>query len=241
MASYALLARLLAEGAEFKWKTSRGPKPPPPPPPPGVTFYVKLAAVGCAIGAGLGVYAYITYRRKLREHRLRRMSSAPHEPIIDTNRLAALEAGAGGKFRVLVSPDLGAAEGYAPHMSVLWVEVPRGSRTRTLVNEEQATVYYILRGYGIVARDDEPADIKAGDTVIVRPGSRHSLQPLSSDALVFLQIASPALDATEHEDRLVKALPRRDSMLASFARIAGTQVRCFSSSERLHPNPDPRP
>mmetsp|Transcript_28270 Transcript_28270/g.90450 ORF Transcript_28270/g.90450 Transcript_28270/m.90450 type:complete len:135 (-) Transcript_28270:420-824(-) len=96
MASYALLARLLAEGAEFKWKTSRGPKPPPPPPPPGVTFYVKLAAVGCAIGAGLGVYAYITYRRKLREHRLRRMSSAPHEPIIDTNRLAALEAGAGG-------------------------------------------------------------------------------------------------------------------------------------------------
>ena len=53
-----------------------------------------------------------------------------------------------------------------------------------LQNEDE--IYYILSGTGIMKMNGDSFAVKAGDAVLTRPGSSHSLQQTGTDSLVVI-------------------------------------------------------
>src|SRR5690242_9954401 len=53
-------------------------------------------------------------------------------------------------------------------------------------------VYYILKGSGVLHVDDNSENVKVGDVIFVKPGSKQYIENIGSENLEFLCIVDPA-------------------------------------------------
>ncbi len=52
--------------------------------------------------------------------------------------------------------------------------------------QKEDEIYYILSGTGIMKMNGDSFAVKAGDAILTRPGSSHSLQQTGTDSLVMI-------------------------------------------------------
>lgn len=70
--------------------------------------------------------------------------------------------------------------------------VPPGRRTRRHRHRQAEELYHFIRGCGQLQIEDERKRVANGDTVLIPPGSWHSVANDGDDDLVFLCCCSPA-------------------------------------------------
>ena len=52
--------------------------------------------------------------------------------------------------------------------------------------QKEDEVYYIVSGEGEMKMNDKTFKVRAGDAILTRPGSSHSLQPTGNDDLILI-------------------------------------------------------
>lgn len=67
-----------------------------------------------------------------------------------------------------------------------------GQRTLRHHLEGASEAYYLLQGSGVMHIDQEQRPVRAGDALLIPPGSVQFLENTGSDDLVFLAIVEPA-------------------------------------------------
>jgi mannose-6-phosphate isomerase-like protein (cupin superfamily) len=93
----------------------------------------------------------------------------------------------GSSIRELV----GIPSGNASQQSVAEATVPPGGETLEHYHRTTEEVYLFLSGAGRMRLDDEEADVRAGDTVVIPPGTNHKLWNAGPEPLVFLCCCAP--------------------------------------------------
>ncbi len=69
--------------------------------------------------------------------------------------------------------------------------VPPGATTQAHFHPQSEEIYYVLRGSGELALDNEKSTVYAGDAVVIAPGTPHQIRNIGSEDLVFLCCCAP--------------------------------------------------
>jgi mannose-6-phosphate isomerase-like protein (cupin superfamily) len=94
----------------------------------------------------------------------------------------------GSGIREIAGPSWTAAE----NQSLAEATVPAGGQTAEHFHRETEEIYYLTAGRGRMKLGDEVADVKAGDCVVIPPGTPHKLWAAEDQALVLLCCCAPA-------------------------------------------------
>lgn len=92
----------------------------------------------------------------------------------------------------------GVASGNAANQSLAEATVPAGADTIEHHHRASEEIYYFTRGSGRMRLGDEEFAVRAGDCVVIAPGTRHKLW--AEDELVLLCCCAPAYS---HEDTVL--------------------------------------
>jgi mannose-6-phosphate isomerase-like protein (cupin superfamily) len=93
----------------------------------------------------------------------------------------------GSSIRELV----GLPSGNATQQSVAEATVPRDGETVEHYHRTTEEVYLFLSGAGRMRLGDEEAEVRAGDTVVIPPGTKHKLWNKGPEPLVLLCCCAP--------------------------------------------------
>jgi mannose-6-phosphate isomerase-like protein (cupin superfamily) len=85
----------------------------------------------------------------------------------------------------------GIPTGNAANQSLARATVAPGSETVAHLHRESEEIYLFTAGAGRMALGDEEADVRAGDCVVIAPGTRHQLFNPGDEPLVLLCCCSP--------------------------------------------------
>jgi mannose-6-phosphate isomerase-like protein (cupin superfamily) len=88
----------------------------------------------------------------------------------------------------------------AVNQSLAEATVPPGARTERHFHRRSEEIYLFTAGAGRMALADEERDIRAGDCVVIPPGTAHQLHNTGSEPLVLLCCCAPAYS---HEDTVL--------------------------------------
>ena len=94
----------------------------------------------------------------------------------------------GSGIREIAGPSWTAAE----KQSLAEATVPAGGQTAEHFHKETEEIYYFTSGSGRMKLGDEVADVRAGDCVVIPPGTPHKLWAAEDGALVLLCACSPS-------------------------------------------------
>src|SRR4051812_13832964 len=93
----------------------------------------------------------------------------------------------GSEIRELAGPP----SSTAANQSLAEARVPPGSETTEHFHRATEEIYVFLAGEGRMRLGDEVEPVRAGEMVVIRPGTRHKLWNPGPDALVLLCCCSP--------------------------------------------------
>jgi mannose-6-phosphate isomerase-like protein (cupin superfamily) len=79
----------------------------------------------------------------------------------------------------------------ARNQSLAEATVPPGGETVEHLHRTSEEIYRFLSGAGRMRRGDEEAEVRAGDTVLIPPGTRHGLVNTGTEPLIVLCACSP--------------------------------------------------
>ncbi len=85
------------------------------------------------------------------------------------------------------------------NQSLAEATLPPHTRTQAHYHPLTEEIYYVLRGEGLMAIEQEKAIIRPGDGVAIPPGVKHQILNIGKEDLVFLCTCAPAY---EHSDTL---------------------------------------
>jgi mannose-6-phosphate isomerase-like protein (cupin superfamily) len=85
----------------------------------------------------------------------------------------------------------GIPSGNAAQQSLAEATVPPGGETVEHYHRTTEEIYLFTGGAGRMRLGDEETDVRAGDTVVIRPGVRHKLWNAGPDPLVLLCCCAP--------------------------------------------------
>jgi len=85
--------------------------------------------------------------------------------------------------------------------SLAFAELPPGKSSLAHRLKESSEVFYIIQGEGVINVDDEMAEIKAGQAVLIPSGSWQQLKNTGSKTLKFLCIVFPRWRKEDEEIR----------------------------------------
>jgi mannose-6-phosphate isomerase-like protein (cupin superfamily) len=88
----------------------------------------------------------------------------------------------------------------AVNQSLAEATVPAGGQTIEHLHRVSEEIYHFVAGAGRMRLGDEEADVRAGDTVVIPPGTPHKLVNPGAEPLVLLCCCSPAYS---HEDTVL--------------------------------------
>ena len=110
--------------------------------------------------------------------------------------IPAITAGDNTILKELLHPDR--EYNFSGRYSIAHAVVPAGktSLKHKLTTDE---VYFVLSGQGIMHIDNETAEIEAGDTVDIPPGSVQWLENNSDTDIIFICIVDPAWQSENEE------------------------------------------
>jgi mannose-6-phosphate isomerase-like protein (cupin superfamily) len=95
----------------------------------------------------------------------------------------------GSEIREVAGP----ASGNASNQSLAEATVPAGGETAEHYHRETEELYFFTGGAGRMRLGDEEQAVRAGDCVVIPPGTRHKLHNDSeTDPLVLLCCCAPA-------------------------------------------------
>lgn len=80
----------------------------------------------------------------------------------------------------------------ARNQSLAEASVPAGGETAEHYHPRSEEVYYFTAGAGRMRLGEDEADVRAGDCVVIPPGTQHKLWSASSSPLVLLCCCAPA-------------------------------------------------
>ena len=86
----------------------------------------------------------------------------------------------------------GIPSGNSAQQSLAEATVPPGGETVEHFHKVSEEIYYFTSGAGRMRLGDEVADVRAGDTVVIAPGTRHKLWNPGAEPLVLLCCCAPA-------------------------------------------------
>ena len=75
--------------------------------------------------------------------------------------------------------------------SLAHVSLSRGKSTASHIMKT-SEAYYILKGSGVIHIDNKSENVKVGDVIFVKPGSKQHVENTGSKKLEFLCIVDPA-------------------------------------------------
>ncbi len=104
-------------------------------------------------------------------------------------------AGDRTRLRELLHPDRDPAE-IRYSLAYAWLAPGAKSRAHKLKTSE---VYYLVRGTGVMHIGEEAAEVQAGDTVYIPPGSLQWLENPGKEEIEFLCIVDPAWRPEDEE------------------------------------------
>ncbi len=93
----------------------------------------------------------------------------------------------GSKIVELAHPSSGPAQG----LSVARAEVSAGRETVEHLHRRSEEIYVFISGSGRMRLAGEEADVEAGDSVVIAPGTPHKLWAAQGEPLVLLCACSP--------------------------------------------------
>ena len=85
----------------------------------------------------------------------------------------------------------GIPSGNSSQQSVAEATVPPGGETVEHYHRTTEEIYLFVNGEGRMRLGDEQADVRAGDTVVIPPGTKHKLWNAGSEPLVLLCCCAP--------------------------------------------------
>ena len=91
----------------------------------------------------------------------------------------------------------GPPSGTAAAQSIAEATVAAGEETILHLHRRSEEIYVFTAGAGRMRLGDEEADVRAGDTVAIPPGTRHKLWNTGAEPLVVLCCSAPPYS---HED-----------------------------------------
>jgi len=94
----------------------------------------------------------------------------------------------GSTIRELAGP----AWTQARNQSLAEARVPPGGETAEHIHPQTEELYYFVGGAGRMRLGDDEADVRAGDCVVIEPGTPHKLWNPGPEALVLLCCCAPA-------------------------------------------------
>jgi mannose-6-phosphate isomerase-like protein (cupin superfamily) len=94
----------------------------------------------------------------------------------------------GSGIREIAGPSWTAAE----KQSLAEATVPAGGQTAEHFHKETEEIYYFTAGSGRMKLGDEVADVRAGDCVVIPPGTPHKLWAGPDADLVLLCCCAPS-------------------------------------------------
>jgi mannose-6-phosphate isomerase-like protein (cupin superfamily) len=94
----------------------------------------------------------------------------------------------------------GVPSGNAVNQSLAEATVPAGAQTIEHLHRASEEIYHFVAGAGRLRLDGEEADVRAGDTVVIAPGTPHKLFNDGEEPLVLLCCCSPPYS---HEDTVL--------------------------------------
>jgi mannose-6-phosphate isomerase-like protein (cupin superfamily) len=94
----------------------------------------------------------------------------------------------------------GIPSGNSANQSLAEATVPAGGETVEHFHRVSEEIYHFTAGAGRMRLGDEEADVRAGDTVVIAPGTRHKLFNPGAEPLVLLCCCAPAYS---HEDTVL--------------------------------------
>jgi mannose-6-phosphate isomerase-like protein (cupin superfamily) len=94
----------------------------------------------------------------------------------------------GSQIRELAGPSWTAAR----NQSLAEATVPAGGETAEHYHPDTEELYYFVSGAGRMRLGDEEAEIRAGDCVVIPPGTQHKLLNPHGEPLVLLCCCAPA-------------------------------------------------
>jgi mannose-6-phosphate isomerase-like protein (cupin superfamily) len=107
--------------------------------------------------------------------------------IANLDDLAQFTTLDGSGIRELAGPSWTAAR----HQSLAEATVPPGGTTAEHYHRETEEIYYFTAGSGRMKLGDETADVRAGDCVVIPPGTPHKLWAGEGEPLVLLCCCAP--------------------------------------------------
>jgi mannose-6-phosphate isomerase-like protein (cupin superfamily) len=89
----------------------------------------------------------------------------------------------------------------AANQSLAEATLRPGAATEPHRHPRTEEIYYILRGAGRMTIGTEARTVEPGDGVLIPPGTRHTIQNVGPDPLVFLCCCAPPYS---HEDTVIE-------------------------------------
>ncbi len=86
------------------------------------------------------------------------------------------------------------------NQSLAEATLPPGAATEPHRHPRSEEIYYILRGAGRMVVGTEERTVKPGDSILIPPGTRHTIRNVGREPLVFLCCCAPPY---AHEDTVV--------------------------------------
>ncbi|WP_343609571.1 cupin domain-containing protein [Chryseobacterium oranimense] len=83
-------------------------------------------------------------------------------------------------------------------LSVKQEKMPAGTAEKLHFHERAEQVFYILKGEAILHINNEKFQVKFGESISIKPGSKHFISNESEEEIEFLVISSPST----HNDRI---------------------------------------
>lgn len=83
-------------------------------------------------------------------------------------------------------------------LSVKQEKMPAGTAEKLHFHERAEQVFYILKGEAILHINNEKFQVKSGESISIKPGSKHFISNESEEEIEFLVISSPST----HNDRI---------------------------------------
>ena len=94
----------------------------------------------------------------------------------------------------------GTPTGNSVNQSLAEATVPPGGETEAHYHELAEEIYLFTAGSGLMKLGDEEAEVSAGDTIVIAPGTPHKLWNTGSEPLKLLCCCSPPYS---HEDTFI--------------------------------------
>lgn len=108
--------------------------------------------------------------------------------VVNRDDVPVLDGGTGELVRELA----GLAQANAQQSSLAEIVIKPGRQSQAHYHNLIEEVYYLLAGCGLLTVGQETSTVRAGDTIVIPPGTSHKIANTGETELVMIVTCAPA-------------------------------------------------